>query len=151
MYNTHLPPPISALRRSVYLPKAATSVRDRKLQSGSHLADGLGRWVSFVVVTNIWPLIAPSLKPNHSWMQKRMALERLHYRAAPSVTAWRSVRICPPLRLSRLWRPDMEGGERRADSASQMLQHELKAPSRHGAVVWSTVGLYAEAAAPVFR
>jgi len=45
--------PISAPRRTVYLPKMALHLRDHKLPSGSCLADGLGRWVSIVVVTNI--------------------------------------------------------------------------------------------------
>jgi len=42
MYNVH---PTSAVKRSVYQPKTATSVRDGKLLSGSRLENGLGRWV----------------------------------------------------------------------------------------------------------
>jgi len=49
MYNTHHQSTISALKRSVYPPKTATSIgRDRMLPPGSRLENGLGRWVNTV-------------------------------------------------------------------------------------------------------
>jgi len=50
MYNTH--PHISTQQVSIP-PKMTTIVRDRKLSSGSRLENGIGRWVSTVVLTNV--------------------------------------------------------------------------------------------------
>jgi len=57
--------------------KTAMSVRDRKLPSGSHLENGLGRWVqhSGSNELDVWPLTATSLKLNHSGMHGCMALK----------------------------------------------------------------------------
>jgi len=77
-------------------------------------------------ITNRWPLIVTSLKPNH---QRSSTLnDHTTPPTAPSVTVWRSVHTSPPPLLSQLWQMDAEWW-RGADSASQMLsKHELYQP-----------------------
>jgi len=70
-------------------------------------------------------------------MHGRMALN--DRTTAPSVAVWRSVHTSPLL-VYHGCGGRTRGGERRADSAIQMLQHELKGPSRLGPR--STVGLF---------
>ena len=85
---------------------------------------------SNAAVTNRWPtanpLIATSLKPNLSWMHRRMTLN--DRTTAPSVAVWRSV-CTSSLPVYHSFGGQMRKGERKADSASQMLRHELKGPS----------------------
>jgi len=101
MYNTH--PHISTHEVSMSA-KMATSICDCKLPLiGSPLENGLGRWVSTMAVTNVWPLVATSLKPNHSLMHGHMALSDRTTAPRRTVTVWRSVCTSPPPRLSRLW------------------------------------------------
>ena len=143
MYNMH--PHISTQEVSI------SAKNDDKRMTWSYAAVRKSSWkwpwsVSIVAVTNVWPLAATSVKPNHSWMHGPMTALLF----PPSVAVWRSVRTSPPPRLYYGCGGWTQERERRADSASQMLQHELKAPSRHGAVAWSIVGLFAKAA-PVFR
>ena len=57
-------------------------------------------------------------------------LERLHYGAAPSVTVTFSSHVSLPVYHGCGGRTRDE--DRRADSVSQMQQHELKGPSRLG-------------------
>ena len=125
--------PISALKRSAYLPKTATSVRDSKLPSGSRLENGLGRWVRTRGNKNGWPLEATSLKPNCSRMHGGMALN-------DSTTMPCSQSLCD-IQLARLPSQSItavaaghrRGEEGRLGQSMSRIAIELKAPSRHGA------------------
>jgi len=83
MYNTH-PPYQHPRGQSIGQKRRRAYVIDRMMPSGSRLENGFGRWVSIVAVTNVWPLIATSLKPSCA-----------PPRCPPSVTVWRSVHTSP--------------------------------------------------------